>query len=387
MKVIGFPEKLNFSRCYVSLHYLHIALCLQKRSIPRGPAAIKKSWSANPTKLIVSSTDAGLPPHVAGSLAADMETLERIMVEEQMRIERQEVVRRFGLLQSRLRKQTGTGVRESGPERSDEGNPRSSRTSMKQQLTSYLGKILVKYGQCLILNDIYEPLPPTQSHIYLVLPTDPFLQSQNLRALQIPLRSVQRCSLAKFLVDGPSVRGKFDEPLWITYDDKVEWFLLDPKSRSFLEQDASIFLDEVDLIGEVGMDDSLQEVQRDTDRPYDEEAQMDVLAEMDRMPFGWHHLCGIVNYGIGFFTSSYDGSFTTARPPPPPEQLHGRQPDGEDPVVGWSSAICLRIRSLLLNRLFTPLAMTVWISNIATAFGYVMLMNDPAPPKSSYIIG
>ena len=46
-----------------------------------------------------------------------------------------------------------------------------------------------------------------------------------------------------------------------------------------------------------------------------------------------------------------------------------------------------QIISLLVDKLFNSIAMVVCILNVTAALGYLILMNDPAPPKSSYIIG
>ena len=52
------------------------------------------------------------------------------------------------------------------------------------------------------------------------------------------------------------------------------------------------------------------------------------------------------------------------------------------PFTAWRQVI-----SLLVDKLFNTIAMVVCIFNVTAALGYVILMNDPAPPKSSYIIG
>ncbi len=97
-----------------------------------------------------------------------------------------------------------------------------------------------------------------------------------------------------------------------------------------------IFLAAAGLITEVERDDGLPEMPRTPDLPFDEESQDDEHA-------------------------------------------------GERPIqtlTGWRQIV-----NLLVDKLFNSLAIVVCILNVTAALGYLILMNDPAPPKSSYMIG
>jgi hypothetical protein len=143
-------------------------------------------------------------------------------------------------------------------------------------------------------------------------------------------------------------------------------------------QDIDIVLDEVER------DDELREVQRDVDRPVDEEAQNDARREIDRGLLGWYRIRAIVNFGISFFSDSWHAILlsSTYRAPLPDTLLDGEDVFVHQPPIAWE-----RFRTLLFNRLIAFLGLVVWIFNISTALGYVMLMNDPTPPKPSFIIG
>jgi hypothetical protein len=45
------------------------------------------------------------------------------------------------------------------------------------------------------------------------------------------------------------------------------------------------------------------------------------------------------------------------------------------------------IRSFIFDKLLPPLSTVVCILHITAMLGYVLLMNDPAPPKPSFIAG
>ncbi|CZR67935.1 uncharacterized protein PAC_17834 [Phialocephala subalpina] len=145
-----------------------------------------------------------------------------------------------------------------------------------------------------------------------------------------------------------------------------------------IEQDIDIVLDEVER------DDELREVQRDVDRPFDEEAQNDERCEIDRGLLGWYRIGSIVNFGISFFFDSWHAILpsSTYRTPLPDTLVDGEDAFVHQPPIAWE-----RFRTLLFNRLIAFLGLVVWIFNISTALGYVMLMNDPTPPKPSFIIG
>lgn len=121
------------------------------------------------------------------------------------------------------------------------------------------------------------------------------------------------------------------------YSHAVRRLLLAPGSRNLLEEDVDIF-DAVGLMEDLERNDTREEARRtpEVETAFDEEAQGDGHAEDD------------------------------------PREAHNCWP---------------RVRTLLFNKLFAFLSAVVCIINITTALGYVMLMNDPAPPKSSYIVG
>jgi len=122
----------------------------------------------------------------------------------------------------------------------------------------------------------------------------------------------------------------------VLYSHAVRRLLLDPKNQNWLEQDMDIFLAAAGLITEGEGDDGPPEMLRVPDLPFDEESQDDEHAE-------------------------------------------------EHPIqalTAWRGII-----RLVVDKLFNSIAMVVCILNVTAALGYVILMNDPAPPKSSYIIG
>jgi len=71
------------------------------------------------------------------------------------------------------------------------------------------------------------------------------------------------------------------------------------------------------------------------------------------------------------------------------EEAQNNEYSGDVSPLPWRSIITLVvfIYTNVVVKVFVPLATGVCISNITAALGYVMLMNDPAPPKPSYIVG
>jgi hypothetical protein len=73
----------------------------------------------------------------------------------------------------------------------------------------------------------------------------------------------------------------------------------------------------------------------------------------------------------------------------------GTQNDGDPDTIStqalktWRSIIALIVFviSNVVVKSFVPLATAVWIFNITAAVVEALLMNDPAPPKGSYIVG
>jgi hypothetical protein len=131
----------------------------------------------------------------------------------------------------------------------------------------------------------------------------------------------------------------------------------EPASREWLDQDVELFLDRAELMGNVELSDARpvaverRDVER-TERSYDEEAQR---AEQDG-----------------------DDENPNDSPPPPAEFWRYNL---------WFSSPWRHMRPFLFNRLFPALATAVCIFNITAALGHVLLMNNPAPPKPSYIAG
>ncbi|PMD22473.1 hypothetical protein NA56DRAFT_88358 [Hyaloscypha hepaticicola] len=165
---------------------------------------------------------------------------------------------------------------------------------------------------------------------------DFFLQSQNLSMNYSSLRPFRKSPLCKFLLEGPPIQGNFEDPRWVLYSHAVKRLLMDPKNRNWLEQDMDIFLAAAGLITEVERDDGPPDMLR-----------------APGLPFGG--------------------------------ESRGGEHAGEHPIQALSS--WRSIIRLIVDKLFKSIAMVVCILNVTAALGYLILMNDPAPPKSSYIIG
>ena len=150
------------------------------------------------------------------------------------------------------------------------------------------------------------------------------------------LRPFRKSPLCKFLLEGPPIQGNFEDPRWVLYSHAVKRLLMDPKNRNWLEQDMDIFLAAAGLITEVERDDGPPDMLR-----------------APGLPFGG--------------------------------ESRGGEHAGEHPIQALSS--WRSIIRLIVDKLFKSIAMVVCILNVTAALGYLILMNDPAPPKSSYIIG
>jgi hypothetical protein len=149
------------------------------------------------------------------------------------------------------------------------------------------------------------------------------------------LRPFKKSPLCKFLLEGPPVQGNFEDPRWVLYAHAVRRLLLNPENKNWLEQDTNI-LAAAGLITEVETSDGPPDIPRAPELPFDEESQDDEHAE---------------EHPIQALTT-------------------------------WRQIITLHV-----DKLFNCIAMAVCILNVTAALGYVILMNDPAPPRSSYIIG
>jgi len=123
------------------------------------------------------------------------------------------------------------------------------------------------------------------------------------------------------------------------YSHAVRRLLLSHESKSWLEQDVDIFFNPVDLMGEVERD----QVRR---------------AAVEHRYFERNE-----------------------------REDEEEEPDDQEPDdTPWQSSISWRqIRPFLFDKLFPALATVVCILNITAALGYVLLMNDPAPPNPSFI--
>jgi hypothetical protein len=119
------------------------------------------------------------------------------------------------------------------------------------------------------------------SRIYAKKDADSFLQSQDLRIIYDPLRLPRRFSLGKFVQDGPSVQGNFENPLWMPYSFAVKRLLLSPENSTLLENDINIFFHAEGLMGDVERDDPGEEARTipDVQTLFDEEAQGDEHTE------------------------------------------------------------------------------------------------------------
>jgi len=263
------------------------------------------------------------------------------------------IPRRFGLLQSMFRKQDGVGRR----------GARSGNSDGETSQTACTGSVdLVKSH---LIYSLKDKLPEYEE----------FLNSKQLEISHSALRPFLSSPICNFLLDGPPVQGNFEDSAWIPYSHAVRGLLLDPENTSWLELDLNNFLNAVDLIGTVERDDTGKEVHRDN-----------TGKKVHRDNIGKEVLRYEQQYND-------EGEQNDPNPGTAQRALERRrdeeaQNDGDtEEVLRHLPRRWRRIRTWCFNRLFPPLSAAVCIFNITTALGYVMLMNDPAPPKSSYIIG
>ena len=203
-----------------------------------------------------------------------------------------------------------------------------------------------------------------------------FIQSQAWRINHDPASRLSRdATLCQFLLYGPSVYGGVPEdPAWLDYSHAVKVLLSNAESTSWLEEDLGTFLDLEQLTNVVESEVVPEQTQTEPREQFDEEAQ-NGLGTLRSQHMGWHVLHSLVTFASGYLISSYNPSHR--------QNVTNHQQD-DDPTHDLLPPSTLpRISTLL----YTPLSTAVCISNITTALGYVMLMNDPSLPQNSYIIG
>jgi len=159
--------------------------------------------------------------------------------------------------------------------------------------------------------------------------------------------------------------------------------LSNPRSRIWLDEDLETFLGVEHLTGVVESDVVEEQTRTVPREQFDEEAQDELDAELEReSSIAWRLFPIFPTFSISSLISSYNPA-RSSQNSPHRSSLPSHRLDG-DPTHGSRPFSTLpRVCTLL----YTPLATTVCILNITTALGYVMLMNDPSLPQHSYIIG
>jgi hypothetical protein len=164
--------------------------------------------------------------------------------------------------------------------------------------------------------------------------------------------------LGEFLLEGPPIQGNFDHDLlWIPYTHAVKELLLDPGSRDWLDEDLETFLDRVELMGSVELDEAFRvavehRYTERNDRNNYNEQQDDEEAQIEEDP---------------------------------DEQERNDNDDPDNPRQ--STNPWHHIRPFIFDKLLPPLGTAVCIFHITAMLGYVQLMNDPAPPNPAFIAG
>jgi hypothetical protein len=175
-----------------------------------------------------------------------------------------------------------------------------------------------------------------------------FIDSRGFRVIHQPFHLPRNSTLGEFLSHGPNIQGNFDHESWLTYKDAVRRLLNEPASREWLDQDMENFLDWDKLERSVAAEQGNPASNEVTGQMHEEETEEgEDLNEEERDDDG-------------------DAIVDVPRQPSRP----------------WD-----RIRPFILERLVPPLGAGVCILNITAALAYVMLMNDPTPPRPSYIAG
>ncbi|KAH8753217.1 hypothetical protein BGZ57DRAFT_912027 [Hyaloscypha finlandica] len=240
---------------------------------------------------------------------------------------------RFAFLQSRLQKQAPSTERGAGVETSDaENSQHSRRRATKRRLVTRLAGVILQYGV--------------------------FIGSQELIQRYDPSHSLRNPTLGEFLLEGPPIRGNFDHDLWIPYTHAVKELLLDPGSRDWLDEDLETFLDRVELMGSVELDEAFRvavehRYTERNDRNNYNEQQDDEEAQIEEDP----------------------------------DEQERNDNDDPDNNPRQSTNPWHHIRPFIFVKLLPALGTAVCIFHITAMLGYVLLMNDPAPPNPSFIAG
>ena len=133
---------------------------------------------------------------------------------------------------------------------------------------------------------------------------------------------------------------------------------LDPGSRDWLDEDLGTFLDRVELMGSVELDEAPRVAvehgytERNNRNNYNER-QDDEEAQNEENP----------------------------------DEQERDDDDDPDNNLRRSSNPWHHIRQFIFDKLLPPLGTAVCIFHITAILGYVLLMNDPAPPNPSFIVG
>lgn len=117
-----------------------------------------------------------------------------------------------------------------------------------------------------------------------------------------------------------------------------------------------------------------------TKRAYDEEAQNDEAP--DDVPRALNFVDGMAQDGnLG------RNDIHQVPPPMDAQRVHNEEAQSEEYPDDISPYVSRLTLVFLFEKFFAPLVTVVYIFNITAALGYVTTMNEPAPPKSSYIVG
>ena len=187
--------------------------------------------------------------------------------------------------------------------------------------------------------------------------------SQKLSIIYDPGRPLRASTLGEFLLDGPPIRGNFDHALWIPYTHAVKELLLDPGSRDWLDENLETFLDGVELMGSANLDEAPRVVQHGNTERNDRNNHSDCNNHNERQ------------------------NDEEAQNGEEPEEQERDDDDDPDNNPRQSTNPWHHIRPFIFDKLLPALGTAVCIFHITAMLGYVLLMNDPAPPKPSFIAG
>jgi hypothetical protein len=187
--------------------------------------------------------------------------------------------------------------------------------------------------------------------------------SRKLTIIYDPGRPLQASTLGEFLLDGPPIQGNFDHALWIPYTHAVKELLLDPGSRDWLDEDLDIFLDRVELMGSVELDEAPRVAVQHGNTERNDHNNSDDRNHNERQD-----------------------DEEAQNEEEPGEQEHDDDDDPDNNPRQHSNP-WHHIRPFIFDKLLPPLGTAVCILHITAMLGYVLLMNDPVPPKPSFIAG